>query len=280
MSAVSASVAPMVPASFRVERVHRETHDVFSLELVPAGGGEGLSFRPGQFTMLYRFGVGEVPISISGHPGAHALVHTIRSMGSVTQRMADLQRGDAVGVRGPFGSCWPLQEAKGKDLLIMAGGIGLAPVRPILYHVLEQRDDYGRVCLLYGTRTPRDIIYRHEMERWRSHLDLDIEVTVDSADADWHGRVGLVTNLAVRASFDPGNAVAMICGPEIMMRFSVMALERQGMAKEAIYVSLERNMRCAVGHCGHCQFGPHFVCKDGPVFRFDAIEHFFDIEEF
>ncbi len=269
----------MVPRPWRVVRVRRETHDTKTLELEPT---EPLSFpfQPGQFNMLYVFGIGEVPISISGDPQEpHRLVHTVRAVGAVTRALCSLKRGDVVGVRGPFGSAWPVEEAEGHDVVIVAGGIGLAPLRPALHHVLANRGKYGNVVLLYGARTPRDLLYRKELERWRGRFDLQVEVTVDSAGEGWYGHVGVVTTLIPRADFDPAETVAWVCGPEIMMRFTVQALRERGVSPEDVYISMERNMKCAVGFCGHCQFGPEFVCKDGPVFRFAEIERFFRVRE-
>jgi len=194
-------------------------------------------------------------------------------------RYARLRRDAVVGVRGPYGSCWPVAEAEGSDVVLIAGGLGLAPLRPAIYGVLARRQSYGRVVLLYGARGPSDILYRRELETWRRRLDVDIEVTVDHAGADWHGNVGVVPGLIPRIPFDPHHAVALICGPEIMMRFTIAALRDRGLASEQIYLSMERNMKCAVGLCGRCQFGPAFVCLDGPVFRFDRIAPVFGIRE-
>jgi NAD(P)H-flavin reductase len=230
--------------------------------------------------MLYLFGVGEVPISISGSSTqTPVMVHTIRAVGVVTRAMRQLRRGDVIGLRGPFGSAWPVEEANGNDIVLVAGGIGLAPLRPVLYHVLVNRKQYGRVMLLYGARTPDDLLYVRELEQWRGRFDLDVQATVDSASPSWYGHVGVVTRLIARATFDPGNTVAMMCGPEVMMRFSVVELQRRGVAAESIFVSTERNMKCAVGFCGQCQFGPTFVCKDGPVFRYDRILPWFGKRE-
>jgi NAD(P)H-flavin reductase len=178
-----------------------------------------------------------------------------------------------LGVRGPFGSHWPIEQAAGKDVVMMAGGIGLAPLRSTMYHLLAHRERYGRVILLYGARSPADILYHHELEHWRARLDLDISVTVDHAPSTWRGSVGVVTRLISRAPFDPGKTIAFICGPEIMMRFSAAGLQASGVAAEQIYVSLERNMKCAVGFCGHCQYQPYFVCRDGPVFQYSRVQH-------
>ncbi len=267
---------PMVPSPFRLQRVRRETYDTFTLDLEPANGADRFSFAPGQFNMLYLFGVGEVPISISGDPTKpQALVHTARSVGTVTQALRKLRRGDVLGVRGPFGSHWPVEEAAGSDVVIVAGGIGLAPLRPVLYYLLSNRKKYGRIALLYGARTPQDLLYTSELEKWRGHFDLEVGVTVDTAAAGWHGNVGVVTTLIPRAQFDPLQTVAMVCGPEVMIRFTIRELEERDVGPENIFISMERNMKCAIGFCGHCQFGPTFVCKDGPVFCYDQIQAFF-----
>ena len=237
-------------------------------------------FAAGQFNMLYMFGLGEVAISISGDPAESGrIVQTVRAVGAVSAALTRLRRDMMVGVRGPYGSCWPVAESEGSDIVIVAGGLGLAPLRPAIYRVLARRRQYGRVVLLYGARGPADILYRRELEMWRRRLDVDIVVTVDHAAADWRGNVGVVPALIAGAAFDPDHAVAMVCGPEIMMRFTLDALRHRGLAADRIYLSMERNMKCAVGLCGHCQFGPAFVCRDGPVFRFDRIAPIFSIRE-
>jgi NAD(P)H-flavin reductase len=200
-------------------------------------------------------------------------------VGSVTRLMRQLKPGDTIGVRGPFGSQWPMQEAQGKDVVVVTGGIGLAPLRPVIYQLLSDRDKYRRVTLLYGARTPKDILYDDELRQWRSHFDMDVQVTVDNADETWRGNIGVVTSLIPRAGFDIDNVLAMVCGPEIMMNFTVRALRTHGLTYQDIYVSMERNMKCAVGFCGHCQYGPYFICKDGPVFRYDQVKHIFKIPE-
>jgi len=267
---------PMVPSPFRVRRVRRETYDTFTLELEPANGADEFSFGPGQFNMLYVFGVGEVPISISGDPTKpETLMHTVRAVGAVTQAICRLKRGDVLGVRGPFGSHWPVEEAAGNDVVIVAGGIGLAPLRPVIYYLLSNREKYGRIVLVYGARTLQDLLYKVELEKWRGQFDLEVEVTVDTAAVSYRGNVGVVTTLIPRVQFDPLQTVAMVCGPEVMMRFTIRELEARGIGPENIFISMERNMKCAVGSCGHCQFGPTFVCRDGPVFRYDQIQEFF-----
>jgi NAD(P)H-flavin reductase len=271
--------APMQPEPFEVRQVAKETGDTFTLTLVPVAGA-ARPFAPGQFNMLYVFGVGEVPISISGDPARpERLVHTIRAVGATTRALQRLRKGDRVGVRGPFGSAWPVGEAHGRDVVLIAGGIGLAPLRPAIRHVLLQRARYGHVVILYGARTPRDILYARELAEWRSRFDASVEVSVDRATAVWQGSVGVVTKLVQRSAFDPQSAHAFICGPEVMMRYAAIALEQRGMPDASIFVSIERNMKCALGVCGHCQFGPFFVCKDGPVFRYDRINSLFGMRE-
>jgi len=270
---------PMRPRPFVIRQVARETKDTFSLGFAPVGGGN-LRFGPGQFNMLYVFGVGEVPISISGDPARpEVLVHTIRAVGAVTRALQKLRRGDVVGVRGPFGSAWPVEQAHGHDVVIAAGGIGLAPLRPALYDLLRHRGQYGRVVLLYGARTPDDLLYRRELREWRSRFDVEVEVTVDRATIDWQGAVGVVTKLIGRSPFDPGSTMAFVCGPEVMIRFTIMALQQRGVDDPSIFLSMERNMKCGVGLCGHCQFGPFFICKDGPVFRYDQVRPLFGLRE-
>lgn len=271
---------PMTPAIFHVKRVILETEDTFTIELIPSNGTTGFSFKPGQFTMLYVLGAGEVPISISGDPfEKRCLTHTIRSVGNVTRLLQKLKAGEGIGVRGPFGSAWPVKASQGRDVIIVAGGIGLAPLRPVLYTVLKNRKKYNRLSLLYGARTPADILYHQELMKWRSQFDIDIHVTVDQAGKSWKGNVGVVTTLISRIAFDSTQAVALICGPEVMMRFTIQEFRQRGLNNEDMYVSMERNMKCGIGFCGHCQYGPYFICKDGPVFRYDLVEDLMKVEE-
>jgi NAD(P)H-flavin reductase len=271
----------MLPTVVRVQAFQAETHDTFTLGLdPPTVPGTPYSFLPGQFNMLYGFGLGEVPISMSGDPAeTGSVVHTIRAVGSVTRGLAKLRPGNAIGIRGPFGSSWPLEAARGGDVVLVSGGIGLAPLRPVLYHLLRHRDEYGRVVLLYGARTPGDLLYREELQAWQSRGDFQVLLTVDRADPSWRESIGLVTALFTPANFDPQRTVGMMCGPEVMMRFTLGEFEKCGVAADRLYVSLERNMQCAIGFCGHCQFGPNFVCMNGPVFRHDRIKAFFDVRE-
>jgi len=281
-TSAAATPDPMMPRLARVVRNRREYPQTATLELEPesAANHELTAFRPGQFTMLERFGVGELPISLSGDPAERGrLVLTIREVGAVTAALTRLAPGDVVGVRGPFGQGWPMAEAAGRDVVLVAGGLGLAPLRPALLSMLAQREAFGRIVVLYGTRSPDEILFRRQLQDWRRQLDLDIQVTVDRATSDWHGRVGVVTGVIPRAAIDPSRAIAFVCGPEIMMRFTVAALLDLGLGEQAIYVSMERNMKCGVGLCGHCQFGPVLVCREGPVFRSDRVRSLLGIME-
>ncbi len=275
------TVAP--PRRYRVAKTRRETHDTVTMTLdaidaaVPAPA-------PGQFTMLTVFGVGEVPISVSGadeprieaDQGAGTLVQTLRAVGAVTKALHDAKRGAVVGVRGPFGVGWDLAAARDRDVLVIAGGLGLAPLHPVLRAILGRRQLYRRVSVLVGARTPADILYIDELEQIS---DAHVAVTVDQPDDGWHGKVGLVTTLLAGAAFDPEDAVAYVCGPELMMRFTAEALVRHGVAADRIQLSLERNMRCGVGLCGHCQLGPLIVCRDGPVVTYDRVEPLLTVRE-
>jgi NAD(P)H-flavin reductase len=262
----------MLPRPFRVLSKTHETDDTVTLELA-SDDAAPLEFSPGQFTMLYCFGIGEVPISISGDPHHPAtLTHTVRAVGAVTGAIARLQAGDYVGIRGPYGSGWPVDRAQGRDLVLVGGGIGLAPLRPAVLDVLRRREEFGSVSLVYGARTPADLLYADELHSWRSRFDFQVEVTVDRSEGGWLGDVGVVTGLLPRVDHDPAGTVAMLCGPEIMMKVVATQLVNRGVTGSDIYLSLERNMKCAIGLCGHCQFGPDFVCWAGPVLPFERVE--------
>jgi NAD(P)H-flavin reductase len=268
----------MEPAPFRIREVAAELDDCFTLTLNPPGPDPSFTFAPGQFNMIYVFGHGEVPISMSGDPASpQTLVHTIRRVGPVTDALGRLKPGEAVGVRGPFGSAWPLEQAHGKNVLVLAGGLGLAPLRPAIYHLLSHAARYRSASLLYGSRSPNTLLFAAELESWAARINL--AVTVDSAGPGWRGHVGVVTDLLEGRDIDPANTVALLCGPEIMMRFCARALMDMGLPATAIHVSMERNMKCALGFCGRCQYGPHFICQNGPVFSFDQVERLFKIRE-
>jgi len=265
-----ALLEPMLPRPFTVTSKHMETIDTVTLEFEAADDGPPLEFLPGQFTMLYIYGVGEVPISISGDPGHPTrLIHTVRGVGAVTNAICALAPGETVGIRGPLGTAWPVTE--GKDLVIVAGGIGLAPVRPLVYHALRNRDRYFCLGLAYGSRSPSELLYRPELEEWNEIPDFNLQVTVDMGDATWRGSIGVVTPLIPRLRCEAGETIAVICGPEVMMKVVARALNAHGVARDNIYLSLERNMKCGIGFCGHCQFGADFICKTGPVFRYSEV---------
>jgi NAD(P)H-flavin reductase len=270
--ATAVTTDPMLPQPYLVQSVSKETPDTFTLKLAPEAEANGNSFRPGQFSMLWVFGVGELPISISGNPAEHErLTYTVRSVGQATNALVSQPVGAGVGVRGPFGKGWPVDLARGRDLIVVAGGIGLAPLRPVIYEVLDHREDYGRLIVLYGARSPHDLLYRQELKAWAKQRDTQVLVTVDYGGLSWRGHVGVVTTLFKYARLKPSQSVAMVCGPEIMMRFVARELISHGLSRNDVYLSMERNMKCAVGFCGHCQYGPHFICKDGPVFPYEQM---------
>jgi NAD(P)H-flavin reductase len=270
---------PMVPAPYEIVGKRQDTEDVWTLELA-ARSGEPFPFGPGQFTMIAAGGAGEVPISISGDPDhPQRLVHTIRAVGLATRAICDAEPGDVLSVRGPFGTEWPVQAAEGSDVLIAAGGIGLPPLRPAIYHVLAHRESFDRLILLYGARTPSDLLFTGELAGWRSRFDLTVEVTVDTAGRDWHGTVGVVPDLIGKATFEPENTVAFTVGPEIMMRFTVRALLAAGVPEDRVFLSMERDMQCATALCGHCQLGPFLVCRDGPVFGYRPLARWLRVRE-
>jgi NAD(P)H-flavin reductase len=280
MGLASPDSAALLPRPFRVTRVRRELRDVRTLELEASDGEGPVRFRPGQFTMVYVFGIGEVPLSISGDPAKpDVLVHTVRAVGTVTQAVCAAKKGDVLGVRGPYGEGWPVEAAVGRDVVIMAGGLGLAPLRPLVRAVVARRGAFGRVVLLIGARTPASLLFSRELAQWRARFDLDVRATVDAGDSKWNGDVGVITTLVPRATFDPGTTTAFVCGPEVMMRFAAADLVHRGVPPELVFLSMERNMKCAVGVCGHCQFGAAFVCKDGPVFSYSRIETSLRIRE-
>jgi NAD(P)H-flavin reductase len=260
----------MLPRPFRVSATRRDTHDTVTLELEPLDGN-GFAFAAGQFTMLSVFGVGEVPISISGDPARpERLVHTVRDVGAVTRALCAAPVGEVLGVRGPYGRGWGTSDGAGGDVVIVAGGIGLAPLRPSVLEVLAARERFDRVHVLYGARTADDVLFEGDLTAWTAD-GVEVGVTVDRAATSWTGRVGLVTELIPGASFDPARTLALLCGPEVMMRFVAAELTARGVPAGRIRLSLERNMRCGVGLCGHCQLREYLICVDGPVFSLDAV---------
>lgn len=275
----SPSTDPMLPRQFRVADSHLDTDDTVTLSLEPLDG-RPLEFEAGQFTMLQAYGVGEVPISISGDPTwPGPLVHTIRDVGNVTHAMVTAQVGTVMGVRGPYGTGWEVGTGAGGDVLLVTGGIGLAPLRPALWDISDRRDDFGRVVLLYGARSPADILFGPDLRRWAQEFGIDVQITVDYAPPSWQGRVGPVTKLISRAGFDPLRTLALVCGPEIMMTLSVKALLGRGVRADRMRLSMERNMKCGVGLCGHCQLRELFICMDGPVLPYPRLADLIDVWE-
>lgn len=281
-TATGTRVGPMLMYPARVTDIKEEAYAIatYSLVFEDEALRESYSFRPGQFNMVYLPGIGEAPISLSSDPGDPAtLGHTIRYAGNVTRAISRLKPGDLVGIRGPYGSSWPWQRIQGHDICIVTGGIGLAPLRPIIYDIIRHRRDFGRVFLLYGARTPSDMLYTDEFEAWEEQ-GIKVLMTVDRADETWRGNVGVVPMLFYQLRLDPKKTTVLTCGPEIMIHFVIYEALARRIPKEQIYVSMERNMKCGIGLCGHCQFGPSFVCKEGPVYTYDTIEPFFGVEDF
>lgn len=272
----------LMPAWAEVTAIQPEVEGIatFWLRFDDPALHSAYTFRPGQFNMLYIPGYGEAAISVSSDPQFHdSFGHTIRFVGNVTRAISRLKIGDKVGVRGPFGTYWPMDSMEGHDIIIAAGGIGLPPLRPAIYHILRNRAKFGRVNLLYGARTPGDLLYTTEFDEWRK-ADIQVQITVDRADDTWQGQVGVVPMLFYRFRIDPARSTVLTCGPEVMIRFVVFEALARRLPTERIFVSLERNMKCGQGFCGHCQLGPFFICKDGPVFPYTALEPYFSVEDF
>jgi NAD(P)H-flavin reductase len=272
---------PMLAHPATVTSIEDEAYAIktYTLAFKDPAVRQDYRFLAGQFNMIYLPGIGEVPISLSSAPSEQAkLGHTIRYAGNVTQAIAHLQVGDTVGLRGPYGSAWPLAQLRGRDVCIVAGGIGLAPLRPALYDILENRGDFGAVYVLYGAKTPRDLLYTRQFDAWREQ-DVEVHVTVDRADERWKGHTGVVTTLFPRVELEPDRTSVLTCGPEVMIRFVIYEFLSRGLTEQNLYLSMERNMKCGTGFCGHCQFGPTFVCKEGPVFEYADIAPFFGAVE-
>jgi NAD(P)H-flavin reductase len=272
---------PMEPYWAEIMEIKNEAPGIatYWLRLNDPAVRQGYTFQPGQFNMLFVPGYGEAAISISSDPNNRDLIgHTVRAAGNVTNKISRMKVGDTVGLRGPFGTAWPMEKCKGQDVIISTGGIGLPPLRPAIYQIMRRRQDYGRVVLLYGARTPADLQFTSEFEAWEK-AGIEMMVTVDRADDNWKGQVGVVPILFYKLRMNPQNSIVLTCGPEIMIRFVIFEALARRVPPEKIFVSLERNMKCGLGQCGHCQIGPYFVCKDGPVFSFDALQPYYNVEE-
>jgi NAD(P)H-flavin reductase len=271
-----------LPVPTRIVAVKSENFNTrtFRFEIMDEAIRRIYRWAPGQFNMLYVPGVGEAAISISSDPENPLLLdHTIRVVGSVTKAIERMGVGGLVGLRGPFGAGWPIEQLEGRDVVLMAGGIGLAPIRPVLYWLLHHRQRVRRVVLLYGCRTPEDRVYADELEKWERDGLIDVLVTVDNATSGWAGPVGVVTNLLRRVKVNADRTTVFVCGPRILNRKAAWQFLQLHVPPEHVYVSLERNMNCGFGRCGHCQYGAKFVCTDGPVFRFSEIADIFAVEE-
>lgn len=281
MPTAQAAANPWQIHSATIESIQTEMAGVatYDLKIRDPQLAANYRFAPGQFNMLYLPGAGEIAISVSDDPAkTESIAHTIRVAGNVTGTLASMTVGQTIGLRGPFGTSWPIANCVGRDIVLVAGGIGLAPLRPVIYTMLKHRRQFGRLNLLYGARSPDTLLYERELESWIDQ-GMNVQTTVDRSVPSWQGNVGVVTMLLDQlTTFDTDNAVLMCCGPEVMMRFTIMSALSRGWTPEQIWLSMERNMQCAVGLCGHCQLGPAFVCKDGPVFRYDKIAPFIDIE--
>ncbi len=252
----------------------------YELRFIDKADRDEYRFEAGQFNMLYLPGYGEAAISISSDAAEPQTIgHTVRFVGNVTKAISQLRPGQVVGLRGPFGRPWPLKQLEGKDLFIACGGIGLPPLRPVLYHVIRNRSKFGKVTLLYGARTPNELMYTAEYETWKQ-ANISVEVTVDRGDSGYTGRVGVVPMWFYHFRIDPKSSAVLTCGPEIMIRYVIFEAMARRVPLDDIYVSMERNMKCGQGSCGHCQIGPYFVCKDGPVFPFTMLQPYFNVEEF
>lgn len=273
---------PWATRTVRIENVCVETNGVATYQLVVVDkiGTASYDFMPGQFNMLYLPGVGESAISMSGDPSrTDGWIHTVRVAGNVTKTLAGLGRGDTLGLRGPFGTGWPVDELVGNDVVVVSGGLGMAPLRPLIYHLMNHRDKFNKVWLICGARTVDGLLYQGEYNSWRQR-GIDVQLTVDRATAEWTGNIGVVTLLIDRLQLENPQQTSLIaCGPEVMMKYAAVSGLRLGIASERVWVSLERNMQCAAGLCGHCQLGPEFICKDGPVLRYDRIRQYLYVEQ-
>ena len=266
----------LIQAATLVDKIQEaEGIDTYRLRFVDEQVRRSFRFTAGQFNMVYLFGVGEVAISIVSDPDEPELLdHTIRAVGRVTKSIARLQLGDELGIRGPFGQGWPLDAAQGKDVVIVTGGLGCAPVVGAIEYIFRRRNQYGMVKILHGVKTPHDLLFRERFDAWRRQPDTQVLLTSDQPDKTWHDHVGVVTELFEQVAVDPARTMVLMCGPEIMMRLGAPILMQRGIPAAAIHVSLERHMECGIGLCGHCQMGPYFLCKDGPVMSYDRVAGF------
>jgi NAD(P)H-flavin reductase len=263
------------PARITARRIESADIYTFSMRLIDPEVRQAYRFEAGQFNMIYAFGIGEVPISIVSDPDEpQILEHTIRSAGRVTGVMEQWKVGEVVGLRGPYGTGWPVTAARGRDVVIITGGLGCAPVVGLVNYIFRRRSQYGELHVLHGVKTPNDLLYRERFDQWRRAPRTKVYLTTDRPDKSWHDRIGVVTELFDELTV-PQSSIVMMCGPEVMMRFAARSLRQKGIADDDIYLSMERRMECAVGLCGHCQYREHFVCKDGPIFSYRKVRTLF-----
>lgn len=274
---------PFVPMEAKIVANQQDSHNIFTLDLVLTDPilHQAYQFQPGQFNMLYLYGVGEVAISIVSDPReSEVLSHTIRAIGRITNALKNLKVGDRLGVRGPFGRGWPMTDAIGRDVIVMTGGLGCAPSVSVIEYILKQRQQYKRLNILQGVKHSDDFIFQHRYQQWRQSPDTDVFIAADEAGPTWPWQIGYVTNMINKTQFNPENAIAMMCGPEMMMANAINLLVSKGLPESQIYLSMERNMECGLGLCGHCQYGDKFICKDGPVFAYPEIKALFHQQGF
>lgn len=279
----SLDINPYAPhEAIILERI-QEAPNLFTirLKLTDSEIQDAYEFQPGQFNMLYLYGVGEVAISIVSDPeDSHIIDHTIRVVGRVTHGMNNLKAGDRIGLRGPYGRGWPVQESKNSDIVVVTGGLGCAPVVSVINYIEQRREDYGRLNIVQGVKHTSDFIWKERYEHWRKLADTKVLLAADVGEALWPWHVGPVTSLFDQLEFNPDNVTVMMCGPEGMMRVVCDHMLDKSVSAENLYLSMERNMQCAIGHCGHCQYGEKFICKDGPVFSYDRIRDLFETKGF
>ncbi|EKD71091.1 MAG: hypothetical protein ACD_46C00274G0001 [uncultured bacterium] len=274
---------PYLPLEAEIVDRTQESSTIFTIHIrfVECECRERFLFLPGQFNMLYLYGVGEVAISIVSDPEEKKILkHSMRAIGRVTKAIQKLQPGDRIGVRGPFGRGWPLNQARHKDVVVVTGGLGCAPTVSVINYILGRRDQYGALKILQGVKHSDDFIYRKQYSKWQESPNTEIHIAADQAGPKWPWGVGYVTDMIQSLTLDPDNTITMMCGPEMMMRTAIHSLVKKGIPEENIYLSMERNMECGIGQCGHCQYGGLFICKDGPIFPYPVIKSLFSVEGF
>lgn len=257
------------PARITSIQTLTENEKLFEFRLIDERIREAFQQAPGQFVEVSIFGVGEVPISITGSPTKRGFIELcVRRAGKFTTKLHSMKCGDIVGIRGPFGRGFPIDDMRGKDVLLVAGGLGIAPLRSLINNIHDERSDFGKVTIIYGSKTPADVMFREQLEMWKARNDFDLHVTVDNPTPDWDGEVGMVTKCFENLEIDPDSTFGAICGPPIMYRFVVDAMSKKGISYDHIFMSFERHMKCGMGKCGHCQIGHQYACVDGPVFNY------------